>query len=76
MDDDQIIGFSWPGFFLVSSFSCFLFTFFLWLMDGTLSKLFLSLGGLTLLLSVICWVVGHLQRRRKNNGDMNPGVLD
>jgi hypothetical protein len=67
MNDDEIIGFSWPALFSVTSFSCFLFSGFLWLLDGTVSKLFLSIGAGSLLLALAWWVISSHRRSRKTS---------
>lgn len=53
MEDDEIIGFSWSTLFIVTSISAFIFTGVLWLLDGDISIIFLSIAVAMLVLSIL-----------------------
>lgn len=55
MDEKEMMNFSWTGRFLVTGFSCFLFSMMLKILDGDHSRFLVLTGTVTLILGLLNW---------------------
>ena len=73
MRDDELIGFSWSTLFVVTTICSVLFTGVIFLLDGKISIVFLSIGTGSLVLAVLNRILVLLKTPPKK--EVEPGYL-
>jgi hypothetical protein len=76
MDENEITGFSWSTLFVVTTFSCFLFTGAIYMLDGKISFVFLGIALASLLLGILNRIVIHLKNAGKKKPEPSYGYPD
>ena len=62
-EDQDMMKFSWLGFFSVTAICFYLFGFFMWLLEGDGFLLFLKIGSLSIVLASIVYLLKQSSRR-------------
>jgi hypothetical protein len=74
-EEREMMKFSWPGLFIVTSICSFIFSFFLKLIDGVHTSLFIKIGFITLILACFSLLAKLLKRKgaKKKPQETSPG---
>ena len=64
-EDEDLMKFSWLGFFSVTAICFYLFGFFMWFLEGDHVLLFLKIG-------TVCMVLASLAYMHKHSSQKNP----
>ena len=62
-EDEDLMKFSWLGFFSVTAICFYLFSFFMWLLEGEHVVLFLKIGSLSMIFASLAHLNKQSSRR-------------